>query len=75
MNLKKEYLKIKSLDEMTSNQKVMFYNELDWKDEEVLNHYRFLTKDINYEKVDRYLKEERERGFEVVWLLRKDKNS
>ncbi len=72
MSLKEEYLKIKNINEITPKQAVEFYNELDWKDKEVLEHYKTLTKDIDYEKADEKLKEELEHGFEIPWLLRKN---
>ena len=86
MGLKEEYLSIKNIDDITPEQEVKFYNELDWKDEEILDsyiysyyneeilkHYRFLTKDVDFEKEDEKLKEDLEHGFEIPWLLRKEK--
>ena len=73
MTLKKQYLNIKNIDEITPEQEIMFYNELDWKDEEILKHYQFLTRDINYKKAKEKLDKEIEQGFEVPWLLRKNK--
>lgn len=73
MGLKEEYLSIKNIDDITPEQEVKFYNELDWKDEEILKHYRFITKDVDFEKEDEKLKEDLEHGFEIPWLLRKEK--
>lgn len=75
MSLKKQYLNIKHINEITPEKEVMFYNELDWEDEEILKHYRLLTKDINCKKAKEKLDKELERGFEVPWLIRKNKKS
>lgn len=73
MSLKEEYLKIRNINEITPIKEIEFYNELDWKDKEILEHYKKLTKDIDYEKADKKLKEELGHGFEVPWLLRREK--
>ena len=73
MTLKEQYLSIKNIDVITPDQEIMFYNELDWKDEEILKHYQFLTRNINYKKAKEKLDKELEHGFEAPWLLRKEK--
>ncbi|MDO4282355.1 MAG: hypothetical protein Q4D02_01850 [Clostridia bacterium] len=72
MTLKEQYLSIKNIKEITPEQEIIFYNELDWKDKEILKHYQILTKDIDYEESNKTLKEELEHGFEISWLLRKE---
>lgn len=72
MTLKEKYLKIKNINDITPEEEVQFYNELDWKDDEILKHYNYLMRDVDFEKEDEELKKDLEQGFEVPWLLRKE---
>lgn len=73
MNLKDKFLNTKRLDELSEREFVELMNNYGMKDEEVARHYQELTKNFDYEESDRKFKKELEHGFEVPWLLRKNK--
>lgn len=75
MTLKEKFLSITDINKLTMDENILFHNELDWSDKEILNHYNFLRKNIDLEKADKEFEKKIISGFEIPELLRKNKKS
>ena len=75
MTLKEKFLNIKYLNELSNDEIVELINVyfIENKDKEVFKHYNKITKGYDYKKSKEILDRKLEHGFEIPWLLRKEK--
>lgn len=73
MSLKEEFLKINNIDDFSDEDFIELMNNGGMQDEQIRKHYEELMKDFDFKKSEEELHKEINEGFEVPWLLRKDK--
>jgi len=73
MNLKDEFLKINNLDNFSDEDFIELMNNGGMDDIEIRKHYENLMKNFDYKKSEKELEEQIAHGFEVPWLLRRNK--
>ena len=73
MNLKDKFLRYNDISEIHSDELVKFLNELNFEDEEIVNHFSYIRRNVDFEKAEKELEERIAHGYEVPELLRKNK--